>query len=163
MGEFVFWVIWILVALSGMIVVFSKNLVYSVFSLLATFVGVAGIYIFLNADFIAVTQIMIYVGGILVLLVFGIMLTNRIVVARITQSSFQRRLGALVVGVLFLVMILAITGQVWPLAAKPADFDSTVGQIGSLLFGDYLILFEVASVLLLGALIGAATLARKEL
>ncbi len=163
MGEFVFWVIWILVAISGIIVAFSKNLVYSVFSLLATFVGVAGIYIFLNADFIAVTQIVIYVGGILVLLVFGIMLTNRIVVARITQSSFQRGLGALVVSLLFLVMILTITGQVWPLAANPADFDSTVAQIGSLLFGNYLILFEVASVLLLGALIGAATLARKEL
>lgn len=162
MGEVIFWVIWALVAVSAMIVAFSKNLVYSVFSLLATFVGVAGIYIFLNADFLAVTQIVIYVGGILVLLVFGIMLTNRIVVAKITQSSLQRSTGLLVVGILFLILVLTLLEQPWPLAASAAEFDSTVNKIGQLLFGDYLILFEVASVLLLGALIGAATLARKE-
>lgn len=162
MGEVIFWVIWALVAVSAMIVAFSKNLVYSVFSLLATFIGVAGIYIFLNADFLAVTQIVIYVGGILVLLVFGIMLTNRIVVARITQSSLQQTTGLVVVGAIFLVLVLTMLEQPWPLAESAAEFDSTVDKIGRLLFGDYLILFEVASVLLLGALIGAATLARKE-
>ena len=163
MGEVIFWVIWALVAVSAMIVAFSKNLVYSVFSLLATFIGVAGIYIFLNADFLAVTQIVIYVGGILVLLVFGIMLTNRIFVAKITQSSFQRVLGFVVVGAMMLILSLTILNQPWPVAANAAVFDSTVDKIGALLFGDYLILFEVASVLLLGALIGAATLARKEM
>ncbi|MCF7796133.1 MAG: NADH-quinone oxidoreductase subunit J [Lentisphaeria bacterium] len=163
MGEVIFWVIWALVAVSAMVVAFSKNLVYSVFSLLATFIGVAGIYIFLNADFLAVTQIVIYVGGILVLLVFGIMLTNRIVVAKITQSSLQRTTGLVVVGAIFLVLVLTLLNQTWPLATSAAEFDSTVNNIGELLFGDYLILFEVASVLLLGALIGAATLARKEL
>lgn len=163
MGEVIFWVIWALVAVSAMIVAFSKNLVYSVFSLLATFVGVAGIYIFLNADFLAVTQIVIYVGGILVLLVFGIMLTNRIVVARITQSSLQRNAGLIVVGAFFLALVLTMLEQPWPIASSAVAFDSTVDKIGRLLFGDYLILFEVASVLLLGALIGAATLARKEL
>lgn len=163
MSEVIFWVIWALVAVSAMIVAFSKNLIYSVFSLLATFVGVAGIYIFLNADFLAVTQIVIYVGGILVLLIFGIMLTNRIAVARINQSSFQKSLGFIVVGALFIILVITILGQTWSLTENPTAFVATVGKIGALLFGDYLILFEVASILLLGALIGAATLARKEL
>jgi len=163
MSEVIFWVIWVLVVISAMIVAYSKNLIYSVFSLLATLVGVAAIYIFLNADFIAVTQIVIYVGGILVLLIFGIMLTNRIAVAKINQSSFQTSLGMVVVGAVFVILVITILGQSWPVLAESMDFDSTVGKIGTLLFGDYLILFEVASILLLGALIGAATLARKEL
>ena len=93
MAEFLFWLIWGLIVASAAVVAFGKNLIYSVFALMGTFLGVAGIYVFLNADFLAVTQIVVYVGGILVLLVFGIMLTNRISTARISQTSVQRWLG----------------------------------------------------------------------
>jgi NADH-quinone oxidoreductase subunit J len=162
MAELLFWFIWGLIVVSAVIVAFGRNLIYSVFALMATFLGVAGIYVYLNADFLAVTQIVVYVGGILVLLVFGIMLTNRIHTARISQTSFQRWLGGLVVLVLLAILLSVILSHDWSIMSDAQAFDTTVEGIGELLFSDFLILFEIASVLLLGALIGAATLARKE-
>ena len=74
----IFWFIAILTIVSGSIVVLSNNLIYSAVSLLFTLLGIAGLYVFLWADFIAITQILIYVGGISVLIIFGIMLTHGI-------------------------------------------------------------------------------------
>lgn len=163
MADFIFWMIWVLIVASAGLVAFGNNLIHSVFALMGTFLGVAGIYIFLNADFLAVTQIVVYVGGILVLLVFGIMLTNKISVAQISQSSVQKGLGLLVVLGVLTIILTTVLPHDWTGSLAPMAFKDTVEGIGRLLFTDYLILFEIASVLLLGALIGAATLARKEL
>jgi len=162
MADFVFWIIWALIVASAALVAFGNNLIHSVFALMATFLGVAGIYIFLNADFLAVTQIVVYVGGILVLLVFGIMLTNQISTAKISQSSVQKGVGVVVVLAVIGILLSAVLPHDWVGTTLPLAFNDTVSGIGKLLFTDYLILFEIASVLLLGALIGAATLARKE-
>ncbi len=163
MADFIFWMIWVLIVASAALVAFGNNLIHSVFALMGTFLGVAGIYIFLNADFLAVTQIVVYVGGILVLLVFGIMLTNQITTAQISQSSVQKGLGLLVVLSVLTIILTTVLPHDWVGSIVPMAFSETVEGIGRLLFTDYLILFEIASVLLLGALIGAATLARKEL
>lgn len=163
MADFIFWMIWVLIVASAALVAFGNNLIHSVFALMGTFLGVAGIYIFLNADFLAVTQIVVYVGGILVLLVFGIMLTNQISTAKISQSSVQKGLGLLVVLSVLTIILTTVLPHDWVGSIVPMPFSETVEGIGRLLFTDYLILFEIASVLLLGALIGAATLARKEL
>lgn len=163
MADIVFWLIWILIVVSAGLVAFGSNLIHSVFALMGTFLGVAAMYIFMNADFLAVTQIVVYVGGILVLLVFGIMLTNQISTAQISQSSVQKGLGVLVVLGILAIILVAVLPHNWVEGIEPMAFDSTAEGIGRLLFSDYLILFEIASVLLLGALIGAATLARKEL
>ena len=77
--DVVFFVFAFITVVSAFIVVFSKSIIYSAFSLLFTFFGVAGLYVLLQADFLAVTQILIYVGGILVLMLFGVMLTNKVV------------------------------------------------------------------------------------
>ncbi|MEK6571394.1 MAG: NADH-quinone oxidoreductase subunit J, partial [Bacteroidota bacterium] len=74
--DIVFYVFALVTVVSAFVVVFSKNIVHSAFSLLFTFFGVAGLYVLLNADFLAVTQLLIYVGGILILLLFGVMLTS---------------------------------------------------------------------------------------
>lgn len=163
MADFIFWIIWVLIIASASLVAFGNNLIHSVFALMGTFLGVAGIYIFLNADFLAVTQIVVYVGGILVLLVFGIMLTNKISTAQISQSSVQKGLGVFVILGLLAIVLTAVLPHDWVGSIAPKAFEETAEGIGKLLFTDYLILFEIASVLLLGALIGAATLARKEL
>lgn len=163
MADFLFWMVWVLIVASAALVAFGNNLIHSVFALMGTFLGVAGIYIFLNADFLAVTQIVVYVGGILVLLVFGIMLTNQISIAQISQSSVQKGLGLAVVLAMLAIILTAVLPHDWVGNILPMAFEDTVSGIGHLLFTDYLILFEIASVLLLGALIGAATLARKEL
>lgn len=154
----------VLIVGSAAVVVFSRNIMYSAFSLLFTFFGVAGFYVLLNADFIAVTQIMIYIGGILVLIIFGVMLTTRVVDVKIktgTIGKIQYRFMlvlSLIVAVLLSVFYLNVNWLKSP-AALP---DATIEPIGTLLMLDYLIAFEVAAVLLLVAFIGAALIARRK-
>ncbi|MEC9475394.1 MAG: NADH-quinone oxidoreductase subunit J, partial [Candidatus Neomarinimicrobiota bacterium] len=97
MAEFTFWFIVALTISSALMVVSSKSLVYSAYSLLFTFIGVTALYVFLWADFLAVVQVVVYVGGILVLIIFGIMLTNKISSANISHTSVQKRAGVFVV------------------------------------------------------------------
>ncbi len=161
MTTIIFWLLAGFTLAAAVMVVVSRRLMYSAVSLLFTLVGIAGLYIFLWADFIAVVQIVIYVGGITVLILFGIMLTNRIESVNISHDRVQMRYG-LIGGsgllILLLIMIFRTPWQVLP-AVEPA---STIDVIGRMLLIDYLLPFEVASLLLLAALIGAATLARRK-
>ncbi|MAM64055.1 MAG: NADH-quinone oxidoreductase subunit J [Candidatus Marinimicrobia bacterium] len=144
---------------SALMVVMSQQLLYSAIALLFTLFGVAGLYIFMWADFMAGVQIVIYIGGILVLLIFGIMLTNKISSVNISHTSLQRRVGAVItLGVLgFLIPMITKTSWLQISSEEPAQ---TADSIGRLLMMEYLLPFEVASLLLLGALIGAAMLSR---
>ncbi len=144
---------------SALMVVMSQQLLYSAIALLFTLFGVAGLYIFMWADFMAGVQIVIYIGGILVLLIFGIMLTNKISSVNISHTSLQRRVGAVItLGVLgFLIPMITKTSWLQLSSEEPAQ---TADSIGRLLMMEYLLPFEVASLLLLGALIGAAMLSR---
>ncbi len=154
----------ILIIASAYIVVTSKNIMYSAFALLFTFFGVAGIYVLLNADFLAITQIVIYIGGILVLIIFGVMLTNRITGVDIktgTMSKFQIWMTAILCVIAAIGLILIFTQTNWNTALSPTKA-STIEDIGTLLLTDYLIGFEIASVLLLIAIIGAALIARRK-
>ena len=157
----IFWFIAILTIVSGSIVVLSNNLIYSAVSLLFTLLGIAGLYVFLWADFIAITQILIYVGGILVLIIFGIMLTHRITDVTLSQSSNQQILGGGIVLVIFLGLSYMILNTPW-LQNSAVEPQETIKQIGNLLMIDYLLPFEVVSILLLAALIGAALLSRSS-
>ena len=159
--DLIFWFIAILTIVSGSIVVLSNNLIYSAVSLLFTLLGIAGLYVFLWADFIAITQILIYVGGILVLIIFGIMLTHRITDVTLSQSSNQQILGGGIVLVIFLGLSYMILNTPW-LENSAVEPQETIKQIGNLLMIDYLLPFEVASILLLAALIGAALLSRSS-
>ena len=161
MVDLVFWIVVGVTIVSAVMVVQSKQLLYSAIALLFTFVGVAGLYIFLWADFIAAVQVVVYVGGILVLIVFGIMLTNKITSVNISHTSVQRGIGATVVlGILAGIGFMIINTPWYQVAAtEPAQTTETIGR---LLMMDYLLPFEVASLLLLGALIGAATLSSRE-
>ena len=147
--------------ISASIVVLSNNLIYSAVSLLFTLLGIAGLYVFLWADFIAITQILIYVGGILVLIIFGIMLTHRITDVTLSQSSNQQMLGGGIILIIFLGLSFMMLNTPWfqDTAVEPQE---TINQIGYLLMIDYLLPFEVASILLLVALIGAALLSRSS-
>lgn len=141
-------------------VVQSRNLLYSALSLLFTFMGLAGIYVFLMADFIAAVQIVIYVGGILVLLIFAIMLTQKITTIQISHSSLQRGVGAATVALIFAGLAGMVLSSPWHLK-EAVEPEGTTAGIGKLLMIDYLIPFEVASILLLSALMGAAMLSRR--
>ena len=126
---------------------------------LFTLFGIAGLYIFMWADFMAGVQIIVYIGGILVLLIFGIMLTNKISSVNISHTSLQKSVGAVIaLGVLGLLIPMILNTSWYQLSSKEPS--QTADSIGRLLMMEYLLPFEVASLLLLGALIGAAMLSR---
>ena len=86
-GALIFYLVAALTIGSALIVAFSRNIVYSAFSLLGTFMGVAGLYAMLAADFVAVIQVLVYIGGILVLMIFAVMLTHRIADVAVSSSG----------------------------------------------------------------------------
>ena len=162
MAEFVFWVVTSVTIISALGVVLSNQLIYSAISLLFTLFGIAGLYVFLWADFMTGIQLLVYVGGILTLIIFGIMLTNKISSARLSQTNMQQGVGSVVSLWLLIILSLVISKTNW-YSAPSSEPASTVDKIGTLLMTKHLLAFEGISLLLLGALIGAAILARKEI
>jgi NADH-quinone oxidoreductase subunit J len=158
----VFYLIALVTVVSAGMVAFSRNIIYSAFSLLGTFMGVAGLYVFLGADFVAAVQLLIYVGGILVLILFAVMLTHRITDVQITNRS-AGRIPALLVIALFLVLLIQIVKATPWARAKEVAYTATTARIGDSFLYDYLLPFELASLVLLGAMIGAVVLSRKEI
>ncbi|NJM00686.1 MAG: NADH-quinone oxidoreductase subunit J [Synechococcaceae cyanobacterium SM2_3_2] len=142
-------------------VVFAPNIVYSGFLLAGVFLSMAGLYLLLNADFVAAAQVLIYVGAVNVLILFAIMLVNRRYVFKPLQLGWLRNgaTAAVCLG-LFALLATAITQTPWP--EQPIAAISSVEVIGGHFFSDYLLPFEVASVLLLMALVGAIVLARRD-
>ncbi|MBI89938.1 MAG: NADH-quinone oxidoreductase subunit J [Candidatus Marinimicrobia bacterium] len=160
MSELLFWFISAFTIISALIVVLNNQLLYSAIALLFTLFGVAGLYIYLWADFIAGVQLLVYIGGINVLIIFGIMLTNRISSVRLSQTNIQQGVGGVFALWVFIFIGLIISKTEW-YQMTSAEPSSTVREIGTLLMTKYLLPFEAASVLLLGALIGAAILSRE--
>ncbi len=148
---------------SAAIMVVSKNIIHSAVGLLFSFFGVAGIYVLLAADFLAVVQILVYVGGILILLLFGVMLTQRITSVDMRTGTLQLVPAILAVAGVFVILFRVISKTSWNIVPEAeAQFSPTAEKIGNLLMTDFLIPFEIVSVLLLAALIGAAFIARKS-
>ena len=142
---------------------FSRNIIYSAWALLFAFMGVAGLYVFLGADFPAVAQVLIYVGGILVLILFAIMLTKQIGEdPKLTNAHLALPVGAalavVTVGTLSYMAVMAP----WKVVAKPS-YEPVSAALGTAFLTDFLLPFEVASVVLLAALVGAVIIARKEI
>ena len=161
MAEYLFLFIAALVIASAFWVVFSPNLIHSAVSLLFTLFGTAGLYIFLYADFIAGTQIVIYVGCILVLIIFGVMLTSKIDSPSIASSSANLFIGGMGAFAIFVMQVAVIYNTPWYIGSEQYR-DATVGAIGKLLLTNYLLPFEIISILLLAALMGAALLSRRN-
>jgi NAD(P)H-quinone oxidoreductase subunit 6 len=158
----VFYLICLVTVVSAGMVAFSRNIIYSAFSLLGTFMGVAGIYVFLGADFVAAVQLLIYVGGILVLILFAVMLTHRITDVEITNRAAGTVPALLVIGVFIYLLIQTIRETPW-VKAKEIVYVATTAKIGDSFLYEYLLPFELASLVLLGAMIGAVVLSRKEI
>ena len=146
---------------SAMLVAFTKNIVHAGFALLGTLGGAAGLFVMLSADFVAVTQLLIYVGGVLVLVLFGVMLTSKIGQVAVTNESTGRWPVGIICLLLFILLSkIVMTGE-WQAMESPG-FIVTTAPIGNALLGPYLLPFEVASVVLLGALVGAVLLVRRQ-
>jgi NADH-quinone oxidoreductase subunit J len=146
---------------SALVVVLARSLIYNAFALLGTFFGVAGLYLLLGADFLAATQLLIYVGGILVLLLFGVMLTHKIYDLDLRSEVTQFLPGLIVAALAFGILALTAVRTPWA-AGSGRDPAATTEEIGGLFLGQYLLPFWAASILLLVALIGAAMIVRRK-
>jgi len=161
LAQVIFYALAALTVGSAMLVAFSRNIVYSTFALLGAFMGVVGIYILLAADFVAMVQLLVYVGGILVLTIFAVMLTAGIGDVTVSNRAVGRGAGIFTVGIAGIVMLYAIGRTQWHQAASVTPAPTTYA-IGNAFLGDYVLPFEVASLVLLAALIGAIVISRHE-
>ena len=159
--EIVFYFFAVLIVASAAAVVFARSLIHSAFGLLFTFFGVAALYVFLGADFLAATQMVIYVGGILVLLLFGVMLTHKPYDLNLKSETFQFLPALLVTLAVFIALVTLMTRTAWHKGVERAA-EPTTAAIGELFMKDYILPFEVASIFLLIALIGAAMIVRRR-
>lgn len=140
----------------------TRRLVYAAFLLFAVLLAIAGLFVFAGAEFPAVSQIIVYVGGILILIMFGIMLTHKDLLIKAKESQHylpQAGLTLALLGVLFSPLLVWVYER--PSEALPPAGDS-VPQIGIQTLSSYLLPFEVLGILLLVALVGAASLARRD-
>jgi NADH:ubiquinone oxidoreductase subunit 6 (subunit J) len=146
---------------SGVVVVTSPNIVHSAVALIPVFFGVTGLYILLNAEFVAGIQVLIYAGAITVLILFVIMLTEGGTGLRFSQRNEQGPIGIAVAATIAVMLAIGVTHTAWArgAGALPAY---TAGAIGESFLGTNLLVFEGTSIVLLVCLIGAIIIARKE-
>src|SRR6185436_10669685 len=146
---------------SALGVAFANSIVYSAFALMGTLLGVAAMFVLLGADFLGVVQLLVYVGGILVLMLFAVMLTHRISDVNVSNRAVGRLPAAVLVGIAFGWMVWAAGRATWVVRNPQAPEPTTYG-IGHAFLSTYVLPFEIASIVLLAALIGAIVVSRKE-
>ncbi len=158
----VFWILSFIILVSGFMVVSLKNVFHCALFLILCLFSVAGIFILLEAEFLAAAQVLIYVGAVSILIIFAIMLTSNLASGKIVQSNENVPVSVFVSVVFALTTILLISNTgVWRYQEKDLS-DGTIMALGKLLMTQFMLPFEVVSVLLLAAMIGAIVLARKE-
>ncbi|MBI2608776.1 MAG: NADH-quinone oxidoreductase subunit J [Deltaproteobacteria bacterium] len=161
MTDIILLIFGLITVVSAALAVFHPHIVYAAFSLMLTFFGVAGLYVFLQADFVAGVQVLIYVGGILILFLFAIMLSHKLFGSplRDLQKKLIPALGLSLP--IFFIIAYVIFSTNWNLVSQTGQ-NETVSSLGHLILDQYILPFELASILLLGALIGAVYLVRSS-
>ncbi len=157
-----FWLLTALVLYSAGVAALSRRIVYAAFGLFFTLLGMAGYFVLLGSGFLAVTQIIVYVGGILVLLMFGILLTST-PLQRDEPTSLLYRASVVVIGILLLALLGTIIFEApWQVTPDAATPPAEVRALGESLLTTYVLPLEVAGMTLLLCLIGAAYLVRRH-
>ncbi|HEU5290704.1 MAG TPA: NADH-quinone oxidoreductase subunit J [Cyclobacteriaceae bacterium] len=147
--------------LSALLVVFSKSPVYSVLYLIITFFSIAGHYVLLNAQFLAVVHVIVYAGAIMVLFLYVIMLLNLNKESEPHKSNLLKFAAVICAGLLMIVLVGSLKGAEQIVQRAPSDI-GLVKNLGMVLFTDFLLPFEIASILLLAAMVGAVMLGKSE-
>ena len=160
--EVVFLILAVIGGLAAVLVVTSRNVVHAALWLVVALASVAGVYLLLAAPFVAFVQVIIYVGAIVVLLLFGIMLTRAPVGRRVLDNTLRARVGALVVGGGLFVMLTVFLADAFGSARIATRAATATAALGESLFRNYVLPFEAVSLLLLAALVGAIVLARRD-
>ena len=162
---FFFYMLSAVAIISALMVITRRNPVHSAVSLIFTLLSVAGLYLMLYAPFVAGVQIILYVGGIVVLFLFVIMLVNLERASHEHQFNSQWAVGLLASGVLaaLFVFVYFKGHTIFPQTVVPLPEQTNTQQIGMMLYGQYMFPFEIASLLLLVAIIGAVVMAKKRI
>lgn len=158
-----FGIIAVVMLVSAVKVVTVKNVVHAALYLVVVLAGVAALFLLLGAEFLGITQVLVYIGAVVVLFLFGIMLTR----AKLgedeeaNQSGPARIASLLIAGLLLAVMVVALV-DFYDDAELPENTRTTTAEVSDSIFSDYIVPFEAVSVLLLAALIGAIVVARRD-
>jgi NADH-quinone oxidoreductase subunit J len=162
-SEILFWVLTALALFSALMVVFSNNPVHSVLWLIVVFFAISGHYILMNAQFLAIVNMIVYAGAIMVLFLFVIMLMNMNTESEPQKSQWMKMAAAISGGALMLILIAALKDNVG--AVSKTSGEGSIGLIknlGQVLFTEYVVPFEISSILFLSAMVGAVVLGKKE-
>lgn len=160
--EILFWFLTALALGSALMVVFSKNPVHSVLWLIAVFFAISGHYILLNAQFLAVVNLIVYAGAIMVLFLFVIMLMNLNADTEPQKNRWLWWAGTIAGGSLMLVIIAALRNSEMQMAQIRGGDIGLIQVLGKVLFTDYVLPFEISSVLFLSAMVGAVVIGKKD-
>lgn len=162
--EILFWGLSVLALGAAIMVVTSKSPVHSILSLIVVFIAISGHYILLNAQFLAIVNIIVYAGAIMVLFLFVVMLMNLNAESEPKKNRYLQFAGLISGGCLFLVLVSAITKSSTAnnVMQMGSGNNGLIKELGKVLFNDYVIPFEISSVLFLSAMIGAVIVGKKE-
>jgi NADH-quinone oxidoreductase subunit J len=161
--QILFWLLSIMTVFSALVVITRKNPVYSVLWLIITFISISGHYILLNAQFLAVVNVIVYAGAIMVLFLFVIMLMNLNAEAEPQKNKWLQFAGVVAGGCLLLILVAALKSA--DMKGRIAETGGSIGLIenlGKVLFQQYVLPFEVSSVLFLSAMVGAVVIGKKN-
>ncbi|MDF2921248.1 MAG: nuoJ [Paenibacillaceae bacterium] len=156
----VFYIFAAVIVASALAVVLMKNLVHAALYLVAAFVGVAAMYVLLEAEFLAVVQILVYAGAVAIIIAFGLMLTRRTTMSETSGFNTQKRWAAVTGAVLFGIIAFLFARTDWNVKEGASSTSVTEG-ISELMFVDYVIAFETIAILLLIAMVGAIVIAKE--
>jgi len=156
-----FWGLCVLLIGSALAVVLTKNLFHSVLYLALSLTATAGVFLALDAEFLAAVQLLLYAGGVITIVVFAIVVTERLVGDRITQTSRHILAGLVLAGALLLALLRVLRGADLPVERQVITVDVT-RAIGQVLLTEFVLPFELLAVLLLVGLLGALYFARPE-
>jgi NADH-quinone oxidoreductase subunit J len=158
----VFYILSALTVFSGLMVVLSRKAVHSVLYLVFCFFTIAGHYLILNAQFLAAVHVIVYAGAIMVLFLFVIMMLNLNMEAEPHKTLWIKISAVVLAGLMLLILLASVKGAEELTAATPQNDIGLVKNIGNMLFGKYLLPFELISLLLLSAMVGAVLMGKKE-
>jgi NADH-quinone oxidoreductase subunit J len=164
MEQIIFFVVALLAITSGFYFVFAKNPLYSILSLIITFFSIAALYILLNAQFLGIVQIIVYAGAIMVLFLYILMMLNLNKGDESKKQNLSKFIGVFTAGILLVGILGAFKGLNQTTFATGTD--SGVGltkNLGKLLFNEYVLPFELASILILAGIVGAVLIGKKDL
>jgi NADH-quinone oxidoreductase subunit J len=160
--QILFWMLSVVALFSALMVVTSKNPMYSVLWLIITFFSISGHYVLLNAQFLAIVNIIVYAGAIMVLFLYVLMFIDLHRNAEPQKNKWLKLAGALAGGSLLLVMVAALRNTEAGNAQVGGGDIGLIENLGKVLFNEYVVPFEISSVLFLSAMVGAVVIGKRE-